>query len=263
MRAEKQLKPSRKSGGDTKTAIKDLEQRLARRTAELEAAHKELQDFSYSISHDLRAPLRAVNGFSRIVLEEFGSQLPEEARRHLERVRSAGERMGELIEGLLTFSHSGRQSLKQETVNSIEVAQSALEELNSEQNGRQIDLRIGKLSPCKADPMLFRQVWINLFSNAIKFTRDRTPAIIEAGSTREKGEVVYFVRDNGAGFDMQYSNKLFGMFQRLHRADEFAGLGIGLAVAQRIIHRHGGRIWAEGKVDEGATFFFTVDGNDI
>jgi len=262
MRAEQQIKPS-KEVEDLKAALEELEHRLARRTAELEAAHKELEGFSYSISHDLRAPLRAVNGFARIALEEYGPQLPEEGRRYLERIRNAGEKMGELIEGLVAFSRFGRQSFKRETVDADKVLQSALEELRTEQAGRQIEWRIGKLPSCNADPVLLRQVWINLLANAIKFTRERKPAIIEAGCVRQDDENICFVRDNGAGFDMQYSSKLFGMFQRLHRTDEFEGLGIGLAIAQRIIHRHGGRIWAEGKVDGGATFYFTVDGEDI
>lgn len=262
MRAEHQLKPSPKEIEELKATVDELAQRLARRTAELEAAQKELEDFSYSVSHDLRAPLRAVNGFARITLEEYGPQLPEEGRRYLERVRNAGEKMGELIESLVAFSRFGRQALKREAVDSSKVVQSALEETQNGQQRPQIEFRLGKLPDCNADPHLLRQVWINLLANAIKFSSTRAPAIIEAGCVRENAENIYFVRDNGVGFDMQYSNKLFGVFQRLHRADEFPGVGIGLAIAQRIVHRHGGRIWAEGKVGHGATFYFTIEGNE-
>lgn len=263
MRAEQELKPSPREIEDLKAALEEIEQRLARRTAELEAAQKELEDFSYSVSHDLRAPLRAVNGFARIALEEYGPQLPEEGRRYLERVRNAGEKMGELIESLVAFSRFGRQSLKCESVDSLKVVQSALEEIQNTQKIAPIEFRIGKLPECKADPHLLRQIWMNLLANAIKFSSPRSPAIIEIGCIRENAENIYFVRDNGVGFDMKYSNKLFGVFQRLHRVDEFPGAGIGLAIAQRLVHRHGGRIWAQGQVDHGATFYFTIEGTEV
>jgi light-regulated signal transduction histidine kinase (bacteriophytochrome) len=243
--------------------IAELEQQLARRTAELSAMSKELESFAYSISHDLRAPLRAVNGFTRIALEDFGAQIPEEGRRHLERVCNAGERMSELIDGLLTLSQVGRKPARRQVLVTADAVQSALAQLKPEQAGRQIELRIGALPACEADPALLKQVWVNLLSNAIKFTRERKPAIIEIGSDRQDGADVYFVRDNGTGFEMQYADKLFGMFQRLHRADEFAGAGVGLAIAQRILRRHGGRIWADAKANKGATFYFTVGDKDL
>jgi PAS domain S-box-containing protein len=237
-----------------------LEQRVAERTSELEVANKELEAFSYSISHDLRAPLRAMNGFAEIVLEEFGPQLPEEGKRQLERIREGGQQMGNLIDDLLAFSRLSRQSVNRLTVDTNDLVQCVSDELKSQQNGRQIEWKIGTMPACQGDPALLKQVWVNLLSNAIKYTRDRKPAIVEAGCACESGENIYFVRDNGVGFDMRYVKKLFGVFQRLHRADEFEGTGVGLAIVQRIIHRHGGRIWAEAKVNQGAVFYFTIAG---
>ena len=236
----------------------DLERRVAKRTSELAAANKELEAFSYSVSHDLRAPLRAINGFAGIVLEDFGPQLPEEAVRYLQRICDGGKRMGELIDDLLAFSRLGRQPIHREMMDNAQLVKAALEDLKPQQDGRQIEWRISDLPSCEADPALFKQVWVNLLSNAIKYSRDRNPAIIEVGSRRENGEAVFYVKDNGAGFDMQYANKLFGVFQRLHRNDEFEGTGVGLAIVQRVISRHGGRVWAEAAVDRGATFYFTL-----
>ena len=237
----------------------ELEQRVIQRTAELEAANKELEAFSYSVSHDLRAPLRAVNGFAGIVLEDFGSHLPEEGRRYLERIRNGGRQMGELIDDLLGFSRLGRQPVDRQDVNMLELVQNVLEELKPQRAGRQVEIRVGNLPSCQGDLSLLKQIWVNLISNAVKYTRERTPAIIEIGCTREKGEHIYFIRDNGAGFDMQYANKLFGVFQRLHRSDEFEGTGVGLAIVQRIVHRHNGRVWAQAELNRGATFYFTLE----
>jgi light-regulated signal transduction histidine kinase (bacteriophytochrome) len=238
----------------------ELEQRVARRTAELEAANRELEAFTYSISHDLRAPLRAVNGFAGIVLEDFGSHLPEAGRHHLERVRKGAQQMGELIDDLLSFSRLSRQSVNRHKVNTAKLVQETLDELAPQRQDRPIEIRVGEFPPCQGDPGLLKQVWINLVSNAIKYTRGRNPAVIEIGCTGNNGAIVYFVRDNGTGFDMQYADKLFGVFQRLHRADEFEGTGVGLAIVQRIVSRHGGRAWAEAAVDRGATFSFTLEG---
>ena len=235
-----------------------LEQRVVERTAQLEAANQELEAFSYSVSHDLRAPLRAVNGFAGIVLEDFGPQLPEEGRGYLERIRAGALRMGALIDDLLAFSRLSRQSVNRQTVNSTRIVQEALDELKPLRDGRQIEIKIGELPACHGDPALLKQIWVNLISNAIKYTRGREPGIIEIGCARENDEDVFFVRDNGAGFDMQYANKLFGVFQRLHREDQFEGTGVGLAIVQRIVHRHGGRIWAKAEVNRGATFYFTI-----
>jgi PAS domain S-box-containing protein len=238
----------------------ELEQRVIQRTAELEAANKELEAFSYSVSHDLRAPLRAVNGFAGIVLEDFGPLLPKEGRDYLERIRNGGQRMGELIDDLLAFSHLSRQSMNRQAVNPAELVQAVLDESAPQREGRQIEVKVRELPPCQGDPALLKQVWVNLISNAVKYTRGRQPAVIEIGCERKNNEDIYYIRDNGAGFDMQYANKLFGVFHRLHRADEFEGTGVGLAIVQRIVHRHGGRVWAEAQPDKGATFYFTLDG---
>jgi PAS domain S-box-containing protein len=241
-----------------------LEQRVQSRTAELEAANKELEAFSYSVSHDLRAPLRAVDGFSQAMLEDYGPQLPEEGKHYLQTIREGAQRMGVLIDDLLTFSRLSRLPLNKQPINPASMVRDVLEELHVQQNGRKIDIHTGELAPCEGDPALLKQVWINFLSNALKYTRKREQAVVEIGSKPENGETVYFVRDNGAGFDMRYANKLFGVFQRLHRADEFEGTGVGLAIAQRVIHRHGGRVWAEGTVDHGATFYFTMKkGNNV
>jgi PAS domain S-box-containing protein len=240
----------------------ELEERVVRRTAELEAANKELEAFSYSVSHDLRAPLRAINGFAGIVLEDYGSQLPEEGRGYLERVRNGGRRMGELIDDLLAFARLSRQPLGRHPVDTAQMVPAVLAELTSGANGRSLEIKTGPLPVCEADPVLLRQVWVNLLSNAIKYTRKRAPALIEVGSEEKEGECVFFVRDNGVGFDMRYANKLFGVFQRLHRAEDFEGTGVGLAIVQRVIHRHGGRVWAEAEPDRGATFYFTLKGTN-
>jgi len=237
----------------------ELEERVTQRTAQLLTANKELEAFSYSVSHDLRAPLRAVNGFAGIVLEELGPQLNETGRRYLERIRDGGQRMGELIDDLLAFSRLGRQSMNQQAVNSTKLVKLVLDELMAQQTARKIEVRIGDLPDCNCDPALMKQAWANLISNAIKYSRDREPAVIEIGSETKNGEVIFSVRDNGVGFDMRYADKLFGVFQRLHRNDEFEGTGVGLAIVQRIIHRHDGRVWAEAAENRGATFYFTLE----
>jgi signal transduction histidine kinase len=225
---------------------------------QLQSSNKELEAFSYSVSHDLRAPLRAVNGFAGIVLEDFGAQLPEEGRSHLERIRAGALRMGALIDDLLAFSRLSRQAVNRQNVNTVKLVQNVLDELKPQRDGRQIEIKIGELPACHGDAALLKQIWVNLISNAIKYTRGREPAIVEIGCARENNENAFFVRDNGAGFDMQYANKLFGVFQRLHREDEFEGTGVGLAIVQRIVHRHAGRVWAKAEVNHGATFYFTI-----
>ncbi len=238
----------------------ELEERVVQRTAELEAANKELEAFSYSVSHDLRAPLRAVDGFSHAVLEDYGAQLPEQGRRYLQIIREGAQRMGMLIDDLLTFSRLSRAPLNKQEVDTGRLVRATLAELKAQQEGRQIDLRIGELPTCTGDPALLKQVWINLLSNALKYTQKREATVVEIGCEAKPEGNVFFVRDNGTGFDMRYAGKLFGVFQRLHRAEDYEGTGVGLAIVQRIIHRHGGRIWAEAAVDRGATFYFTVEG---
>ena len=237
----------------------ELEQRVIERTAELATSNKELEAFSYSVSHDLRAPLRAMDGFSRILMEDHGTDLTPEASRYLNLIRENAQQMGSLIDHLLTFSRLGRQPLKKQEVAPAEIAREALDSLVAAMEGRDLDITIADLPVCQADPALLRQVFANLLGNALKFTQQCATAVIEVGyQPDETGNPVYFVKDNGTGFDMQYANKLFGVFQRLHRAEEYEGTGVGLATVQRIIHRHGGRIWPEAEVDHGATFYFTL-----
>ncbi|MDZ8184058.1 MAG: AAA family ATPase [Nostoc sp. ChiSLP02] len=238
-----------------------LEIRVKQRTAELETANKALESFSYSVSHDLRAPLRAIDGFSRIMQEDYGHLLDTEANRYLKVIRDNAKRMGELIDDLLTLSRLDRKEMSRQTVFPNEIVKMALNDLAPDRSGREIEFAIANLPVCQADPSLLKQVWINLLSNAIKYTRYKPHARIEVGYQAINSEGAYFIRDNGAGFDMRYADNLFGVFQRLHREDEFEGTGIGLAIVQRIIQRHGGRIWAEAASDRGATFYFTIPNN--
>jgi PAS domain S-box-containing protein len=242
----------------------ELEERVRQRTAQLEAANQELEAFSYTVSHDLRAPLRAIDGFTRKLTMEFEAELPAEAARQLGRVRANAQQMGKLIDDLLTFSRLGRQPLRKQSLAPGDLVRQVIEDLRPEWEGRQVEFHVEDLPECalpdcQGDPALLRQVFINLLSNALKYSRQRAPAVIQVGSYQDAlGENVYFVKDNGVGFDMRYADKLFGVFQRLHLADEYEGTGVGLAIVQRIIHRHGGRIWAEAEVDQGATFYFTL-----
>ncbi len=247
-------------------SLSEKDTQLHQRAEQLEAANKELEAFSYSVSHDLRAPLRAIDGFSRILMEEHAPQLGAEAQRYLQLVRNNTQQMGRLVDDLLAFSRLGRQSIKPQTVWPADLVRQALADLRSEQDGRKVEITIGnpKVDPkqalpaCQADPALLKQVFVNLLSNALKFTRKRETARIEIGAKQTDGAWTYFVKDDGVGFDMRYVNKLFGVFQRLHRAEDYEGTGVGLAIVQRVIHRHGGRVWAEAEVDKGATFYFTL-----
>jgi PAS domain S-box-containing protein len=236
----------------------ELEMRVKERTAQLESANKELEAFSYSVSHDLRAPLRAVDGFSQALVEDYGALLPAEGCGFLATIRGETQRMGELIDDLLTFSRLSRASLDRLPIDSDALVRSIVHELVEEYPSRKFDVCIENLPDCEGDLSLMRQVWINLLSNAVKYTGRKDRARIEVGSRQEGDELIYFVRDNGAGFDMRYIGKLFGVFQRLHRSEEYEGTGVGLAIVQRIVHRHGGRVWGEGVVDEGATFYFSL-----
>ncbi len=238
----------------------ELEQHVAERTAKLEASNKELEAFSYSVSHDLRAPLRALDGFSKILLRDYAAQIPEPAERYLHLIRDNSQQMGTLIDDLLTFSRLNRQPLNKQTVNVVSMVNQVLEDLSGEQENRKLEIIIGDLPTCQADAALLKQVVTNLLSNALKFTRLCDMAYIEAGYQQINDENVYYIKDNGAGFDMAYADKLFGVFQRLHRSDEFPGTGVGLAIVQRIIRRHGGRVWAKAEVNNGATLYFTLEG---
>jgi len=253
----------RKRADDELRRLKgELEERVVMRTAQLEAANKELESFAYSVSHDLRAPLRAIDGFCQILVTEHAPGLDGEPRRYLQRVSENTRKMGRLIDDLLHFSRLGRQAMTRQPVAMADLVRQCLEELQGEREGREVEVILGELPPCRADAALLKQVWLNLLANALKFTRSRAEARIEAGSFARDGETVYFVRDNGVGFDMAYADKLFGVFQRLHRQEDYEGTGVGLALVQRIIHRHGGRIWAEASPDRGAAFFFTLGGSN-
>ena len=238
----------------------ELEQRVRERTAQLEAANKELETFSFSVSHDLRAPLRHIDGFSRALLEDCAEQLDAAGKEHLLRLRQAGQRMAQLIDDLLMLSKVSRLDINRQPVNLSRMAQVITLELKQSKPERQVTARIEEDVTVNGDARLLRILMENLLANAWKYTGKRQDALIEFGAVYENGENVYFVRDNGVGFDMSYADKLFAPFQRLHRYDEFEGTGVGLATVQRIVHRHGGRIWAESSVGSGATFYFTLSG---
>jgi len=235
----------------------ELEQRVLQRTAQLEAANKELEAFSYSVSHDLRAPLRAIDGFSRILLEEYGDKYDAEGKRLLNIIRSNTQKMGKLIDDLLALSRLGRKEIEVLDIDADELVKGLFDELGLDSQKRKVHFNIKPLPPARGDLGMIHQVFANLLLNAIKFTTPKETAVVEVGGYTEDSTSVYYVKDNGVGFDMQYANKLFGVFQRLH-TEEFEGTGIGLAIVQRILNRHGGRIWAEGKVNEGATFYFAL-----
>lgn len=242
--------------------IENLNQELIGRNADLLAVNEELESFSYSVSHDLRAPLRHMDGFSKLLHDEYGEVLDPNARRYLQMIQAGAKNMGELVDGLLKLGRVGRQALDRRPTDLSSLLQSVIRDLQIDCQGRRMDWHIAKLPTVACDPVLMKQVFANLLSNAAKYTRRRDPAVIEVGEVTIEGRAVMYVRDNGAGFDQQYVHKLFAVFQRLHRADEFEGIGVGLATVQRILRKHGGHIWAEGKVDKGATFFFELTGND-
>ena len=236
-----------------------LEQRIVERTAELQAAIAEQEAFSYSVSHDLRAPLRHILGFMELLKKEAGPSLSEKGHRHVVMISQAAQQMGNLIDDLLDFSRVGRSALQKVNVNLDELVRAVMTDFQTETKGRKIIWNIRPLPPVRADEALLRMVLVNLIANALKFTATRVEARIEIGCVpHQKNKTVIFLRDNGVGFDPNYTEKLFGVFQRLHSRDEFEGTGIGLANVQRIILRHGGHVWAEGVVDGGATFYFSL-----
>lgn len=239
----------------------ELEQRVTARTHDLEMANEELKAFSYSVSHDLRAPLRAMGGFAEILEMQLGENVSPDARHAMKRIQENAVKMGQLIDRLLDFSTLNWLPVTKMQVSPAEIARVVFNELRAELNGRSVEIEITELPKCEADPTLLKQVFTNLLSNALKYSRGKNPAIIKIGSLQEDEGIIYFVKDNGAGFDMEYANKLFRVFQRLHSADQFEGTGVGLAIVQRIIQRHGGRVWAEAEVDHGATFYFTIGKN--
>lgn len=248
----------RKTQEQVRGLNEELEKRVRERTAELEIALKELEAFSYSVSHDLRAPLRHIVGYAGLLQNEAGAKLDESSRQHLQTIAASAKSLGELIDALLSFSRMGRAEFHRQSVDLTSAVEKARQELSEDAVGRQVDWKIGPLPTVQGDPIMLRQVVVNLLSNALKYTRKRERAEIEIGATDTAEEITVFVRDNGVGFDMEFAGKLFGVFQRLHPASEFEGIGIGLANVSRIIRRHDGHVRAEGTVDGGATFYFSL-----
>jgi PAS domain S-box-containing protein len=236
----------------------ELEQRVTERTAQLDAAHRELAVLSYGIARDLRAPLRAIQSFSHFLLDDYAQHFDADAQHYLRRIHANALHMHHLLDDLLTFARVDHEPLQKEEVAPADMVRQVWHELRGEHTDRRVEISIGELPICQADPTQLRQVFVDLLENALKFTRGRAVATIEVDCQESAGEQVYFVRDNGVGFEMQEASKLFGIFERLYLAAEYEGRGVGLTVVQRIIHRHGGRIWAEGAVDQGATFYFTL-----
>lgn len=238
--------------------LKQVNEHLEHRTADLAEANGELESFSYSVAHDLRAPLRQIAGYSNVLIQTHGPQLDDEGRRYLEKVEAGARKMGRLVDDLLSLSKVGRQELSLQDTPLDSLLRQVVEDLAPECSGREVEWRIGDLFSAECDPGLMKQVFVNLLSNAVKYTGKRAHAVIQIGQMMQNELRVIFVRDNGVGFEMQYVGKLFGVFQRLHKARDFEGTGVGLAIVQRIIRKHGGRIWAEAEIDQGATFFFTL-----
>jgi light-regulated signal transduction histidine kinase (bacteriophytochrome) len=257
-RLEAEIAECKEAQKQLRNCISDLEQQLTERTTELQAARHELDSFTHSVSHDLRAPLRAVGGFSRMLLQDFGPHLPPEGKRLLNVVTSSAEQMRQMIDSLLKYSRLGRRAPSIQSVDVSALVQQVVEELREAEGGRRVEVQVAELPRCKGDPALLKQVFVNLLSNAIKFTREKDNPRVQVGFQQQPGGKVYFVRDNGAGFDMRYADKLFGVFQRLHDEGQFEGTGVGLSIVQRIVHRHGGKVWAKAEEGKGATFYFTM-----
>jgi light-regulated signal transduction histidine kinase (bacteriophytochrome) len=236
----------------------ELEEKVKKRTAELEAINKEMESFSYSVSHDLRAPLRAITGFSRILASEYQEKLGEEGQRYLQMIIDNSNNMGQLIDDLLEFSKLGRKDLKVEKLNMTQTVKSIWAEQISLLPENSAELELDEMPDVIADGAMLRQVWVNLISNALKFSSRQDKPLIKIGAQENGNAITYHIKDNGVGFDMKYYNKLFGVFQRLHSSADFEGTGVGLALSHRIINRHGGQIWAESAPNVGTTFYFTI-----
>jgi light-regulated signal transduction histidine kinase (bacteriophytochrome) len=236
----------------------NLEQRVKDRTVELEAANKELESFSYSVSHDLRAPVRAIHSYTNVFLEDYADKLDDEGKRLMNIILKNGKKMGLLIDDLLAFSQLGRRALIKTKVSMNDIVISIWNDLYRADESRTVKLILNQLPEASAEKSTIQQVWVNLISNALKYTKNKPETIIEISAEVKDTEIIYSIKDNGSGFDMKYYNKLFGVFQRLHSQEEFEGTGVGLAIVERIVSKHGGRIWAESKVNEGATFYFAL-----
>ena len=259
-RMRREMRERRRAAREIRRLNAQLELRVAERTEQLEAANRELEGFTYSVSHDLRAPLRQVDGFARLLSEAAGGELTPQAQHYLQRIVDGTRHMGRLIDDLLNLAQVGRQAMQPRLTDLNEIIERVVQDLQPELGSRDIVWNIESLPAARCDPGLIRIVFTNLIANAAKYTRPRATARIAIGSADREGRTVTFVRDNGVGFDMKYADKLFGVFQRLHAAEEFEGTGVGLATVRRIVHKHGGEIWAEAAPDEGATFYFTLDG---
>lgn len=233
------------------------ERKVMERTEQLRSANKELEAFSYSVSHDLRAPLRAVHGYTQMLKEDFGAQLNQEANRVMTNIMSNAKKMGQLIDDLLTFSHIGRKEMAKMNIPMTEMVTSICSEIDNPP-GHPVEFKIQEMPPAQGDTAAIKQVWVNLISNAVKYSKLKENPVIEIGSETNDNITSYYVQDNGVGFDMRYANKLFGVFQRLHSDEKFEGTGVGLAIVHRIIVKHGGKVWAQGKINEGATFYFSL-----
>ena len=251
----------RKKTEEVKKLNADLERRVTERTAELAAANKELEAFAYSVAHDLRAPLRHIDGFSRLLVEHLGGSLDEDAKHYLDSIQGSASNMGSMVDDLLNLSRVARKELNLQVAGLSSLVEEVLKDLKPEVRDRETEWKIASLPFVECDPKLVKQVFVNLVSNAVKFTRTRPHAVIEVDQVNIDGQTVTYVRDNGVGFSMKYSDKLFGVFQRLHRQEDFEGTGVGLATVQRIVQKHGGRIWAEAELNTGATFYFTLGAN--